>query len=396
MDSGSPENRIYPRSSQIEGETDTPIKVDYFTANELRMFSSDDPLYENDSDDAFEYEEYDEYDEKSEVSSNVSYDPMAGLGDNVTECGGEICELHVYENRYNSKGQIVSLQVGYMDSLSYDTGRSPDAALILTRHYDTLKALTHTSLEIQSPFMKKTLKEVVKHYPELNLNATGNIIIHSTPRCLFHYRHELRAFADASGDDDIKEHTNFLMEYMERALRKEIHNYHLLMECNSEAPGLEYMDLWMAFRPGDLLYQKVDGEDTICRLRSMAFSPTQLGGVQTSREHWLLVTEIIECDGEDFGYTMREAKIIKYDGYCPLYDLEIFPLQYHAQCDTIKRNLLLRGNKYFSLLGVHHRYYRGIAELTLSNGPSFRSGYYPPVPEVFEVTPVGDSLRRSV
>jgi hypothetical protein len=41
--------------------------------------------------------------------------------------------------------------------------------------------------------------------------------------------------------------------------------------------------------------------------------------------------------------------------------LDIFPLQYHEQAEKLKDALIVRGRKFISLIGIHHRNYKGIA-----------------------------------
>ena len=41
--------------------------------------------------------------------------------------------------------------------------------------------------------------------------------------------------------------------------------------------------------------------------------------------------------------------------------LDVFPLQYHEQAEKLKDALTARGRKFISLIGIHHRNYKGIA-----------------------------------
>ncbi|KAF2105451.1 P-loop containing nucleoside triphosphate hydrolase protein [Lophiotrema nucula] len=332
---------------------------------EIRLFCSDDPQYGiEDVTLSHESQEDEDVGKRSVASSTEITDTLAGLDEPTADDNGEgeICELHVYETRFNSKGEPVVLQVGTMDQLALEPKRSPDAALILIRHYNIARSLERTTLEIRSPYMRTALRKVIKSYPDVSFDSTSNFVIPGPPRCLFHYRHELLAFAQASKNENIEEHVDFLLRYMARALRKEISSYDLLLDGNANGPGLEYDHLWMAFRPGDLLYEKIDGEDRICRLRSMSPVRYHLDG-QYYREYWSLFAEIIQCDGDNFGYTRTYATIEKYDGYRPLRNLDIFPLIYHEEVDRIRSDVVARGKVYLSLLGVHYCFYDGVAEL---------------------------------
>jgi predicted Zn-dependent protease with MMP-like domain len=273
---------------------------------------------------------------------------------------GEICELHVYETRFNSKGEEVVLQVGAKEDLDLEEIRSPDVALVLMRNYDEFKALKDTTLEIRSPYIKKAMADVIGDYPGVDIGTSGILKIYGKPHCLFHYRNELYAYAQASDDEDVKEHITYLLRYMRQALRKEITSYETHMEANAENPGLDFDNLWMAFRPGDLLYHTINGEGQVCRLKSIGIQLDPKRPIRYAK-YWNVECEIINCDGEDFIYSWDSTSIFTYDGYRSLCDLNIIPLRLHKDQLHIRESLLARGKRFLALLGVHHRNYRGTA-----------------------------------
>ncbi|KAL1604847.1 hypothetical protein SLS60_004387 [Paraconiothyrium brasiliense] len=294
-----------------------------------------------------------------------SFESIRILGDldktaESEESLGEICELHVYETRFNSKGEEVVLQVGVIEGLDIEEIRSPDAALVLMRYYDDTKALAGTALEIRSPYMRKAMAETIKDYPGVDTQTAGILKISGKSHCIFHYRKELYAYAQASDDEDVKEHVTYLIRYMEQALRKEIASYETHMVANTESPGLDFDSLWMTFRPGDLLYHNRNGEGQICRLKYMRMQTDARKPLRYAK-YWYLSCEIINCDGEDFIYSWDHTRIFAYDGYRPVSDLNILPLRFHKDQMSIRESLLVRGKTFLSFVGVHHRNYHGAA-----------------------------------
>ncbi|OAG03183.1 P-loop containing nucleoside triphosphate hydrolase protein [Paraphaeosphaeria sporulosa] len=275
---------------------------------------------------------------------------------------GEICELHVYETRFNSKGEEVVLQVGAKEELDTEEIRSPDAALVLMRCYDESKVLESTILEIRSPYIKKAMVDVIGKYPGVDIGTSGILKIYDEPRCLFHYRDELNAYAQANSDEDVKQHVTYLLKYVRQALRKEIASYETHMASNTETPGLDFDNLWMVFRPGDLLYHNINGEGQVCRLRSMRIQECNTQPLRYAK-FWYLSCEIIKCDGEDFIYSWGNTSIFVYDGFRSLSDLEIIPLRFHKDNLRIRESLMARGRVFLTLLGVNHRNYRGTARI---------------------------------
>jgi hypothetical protein len=383
--------------NSVQADRDEQKIPQYFTAAELRLLGGDEPAFEGNVDATFPHSEEPDHngfdyagngntahssadstsnedsneDEGAESGSSdpsVDKDPLAGLEDTNSDDGrGQLCELHTYEVRYTSKGEAITLQVGSKEELELEKEKSQEAALVLTREYARLtKELLLTKLEVKSPYIKSALRDVMKSYWGVNLDSYGPITIYDKPHCLFHYRSELKSYAEASDDPRVKQHVGFCLQYMERALRKEIGSYEKLMG-DGATPGLEYSNLWMAFRPDDLLYQRLNGHDIICRLRYIDEDSEFLNNHHI-QEFWSIRTERVEFDGEDFVYSRHNVKIIKYDGYRPLSQLEIFPLQYLPDKGRIAQDLLARGRKYVSLSGIHYKHYEGAAEMLQPKG----------------------------
>jgi hypothetical protein len=98
---------------------------------------------------------------------------------------GEICEVHMYQVRYVSRGERILLQVGYSSELQWDNNPSREAALVVTKFYTVSKQLESTRLSIQSPYIEQGLRDVVGSYPGINFKTKGALNIFDEPRCLF-------------------------------------------------------------------------------------------------------------------------------------------------------------------------------------------------------------------
>jgi hypothetical protein len=112
----------------------------------------------------------------------------------------------------------------------------------------------------------------------------------------------------------------------------------------------------MAFRPGDLIYTKMDGVDKIVRLKSTS------SGWRPGQDGLSLQAEDIQYNGTDYGRCEVDLYINAYKGYKPLEELQSCPLQYMQRKDAITASLITRGKKFLGLRGVHHRHYEGLAE----------------------------------
>jgi hypothetical protein len=276
---------------------------------------------------------------------------------------GLTCELKTYEARYNFRGERFPLQVGKSKDLEPQPHQDHNSALVLTRFYLRNRDLEKTELTIRSPFMKNALKEVIGEYPGVNFQ-TENIILHDLPKCLFHYRSELQEFGLQLEPNSLEfSHIVLMLQHMWQRLEAQCGSYINLMESPTIDPGLEFINLWMAFRPGDLLYTKVKGIHRLVKFKSMTRCECLEPRCEDSM--WVVNFEFIADNGSELGYVESELYIKPYDGYRPLKRLKIFPLQYHHNKDDIKEELIARGRKMMSLRGVHYQMFEGESE-TLS------------------------------
>lgn len=268
---------------------------------------------------------------------------------------GEDCELHIYESRYDTRGEEVLLRVGTKSKISLEKNRSPRAGLVLTRHYFRFRKGFHTTLKVQSKHIIKALKDVIGSYPGENFFAS-TVYLSTPPKCLFHYQKELLAYADACGDTKVRDHVSLCLKYMEKTMPEEIR---LLEEglADPSAFQVNQDNLWVIFKPGCLIYQKQDGMELVSKLQNICRDEDdedQLLG-------WEVWVERVVYNGEDFGHIEDLGWINKFDGRKAVRDLEVLPLFYHPEVDRIKRMVEQRGRKYLSFCGIHHCLYNGLA-----------------------------------
>lgn len=277
----------------------------------------------------------------------------------IDDGGGIDCELHVYESRHDTRGEEVMLRVGVKQEFEPPKDRSHAAALVLTRYYNSTKTLSHTSLDIRSPYLRKALRDVVKEYPGIAFDTADKItLLGEDFWCLFHYRNELEEHAKSSNDSKLQSHMNLCLQYVDRKFHQEIERYKATVEPRLANAGLEFRHLWMAFKPGDLLYQKTQEIETL-----VVFKWMSLHCHRDDNEHWEVCVHRIQCTGASVGYVDAEIIIDRYDGFAAFTTLEIFPLRYHQDSEGIKSRLLERGKRYLSLMGIHHCQYDGTARL---------------------------------
>ncbi|KAH0541618.1 hypothetical protein FGG08_003908 [Glutinoglossum americanum] len=274
--------------------------------------------------------------------------------------GGLRCELKKFEARYNSKGERVVLNVGSRKALDPPRDSAHDSAMVLTTFYNKEQEAEYTELEIQSPHIKAALKEVVPQYRDLNLRVK-KIVLRDQPRCLFHYRNELQKYGSALQDPEASTHLLFALRYTYMTLQSEIHSYYNLIETTSIPPSIDFLNLWMVFRPGDYIYTRTDDVDRVLKFKDMSRCKCPIPWCISSK--WTITADTIDYNGTDFGYTTARCYVRPYDGYKVLKDLRVMPLRYHPDPRPIISAAVRRGKKFIGLHGMHHRMYKGIAEV---------------------------------
>ncbi|KAH7410601.1 P-loop containing nucleoside triphosphate hydrolase protein [Cadophora sp. MPI-SDFR-AT-0126] len=291
----------------------------------------------------------------------LTSDPFAALDEPINQppmTQGSKCELHTYDSRQNNRGETIIIQSSRRSEFfQHQADGSEEAALTLVRYFSSPHEVRSKRLFIWSPHIKRALKEVVQEYPGVDVKTNGPIIIVDDPWVFFHYREELRAYESKMKNKQAKEHVRFCLQYMEKSFEREISNYEVKVQNPTVAPGLEFQDLWMIFKPSVLLYQKTKCGEMMCRIISM----TKYVDIHEI-ERWRSVIEVLSAEGKGLRYTLKSSYIDHYHGYKPFTDLSIFPITKHPARSAIEKRLSERGLKYISLLGQHHCMYNGIAD----------------------------------
>ncbi|KAI1130525.1 P-loop containing nucleoside triphosphate hydrolase protein [Nemania abortiva] len=276
--------------------------------------------------------------------------------DDPTASDGEDCEIHYYEERFDTQGERVCLRVGTKSAIEFEKPKSHRACLVRTRVYDSDRELIHTRLEIQSRYVHKALQEVIGPYLGLDFDIPTITIYHPLEP-LFHYRRELQEYSNKCNDSKTQSHLGLCLRYVKYTLSREISLFDQVFANESSNLEIDYENLWIAYKPGDLIYKKVGKTDTVSRLRRFG-----VGGGKQPR--WRVLTETIEYDGTDFGHVDSETFIGEYHGRVCIRDLEAFPLHFHPRKAQIQDALVQRGQRYVSLQGACHRFFNGIARFT--------------------------------
>ena len=206
------------------------------------------------------------------------------------------------------------------------------------------------SVVIQSPLLKKTLQKVLKSYP--GVSPELNDLSFDAPFVpLFHRWDELIEAGRNENSTETRKHIKVLREVLEPEFAKARNTLH---ECRVHGV-IKFESLWVIFRPGELIYCTVDGQECIAKLREGSYVKSPLSG----KLNFELQCEVVDFDGSMFGYGLEHIQLGQYRGTAHTKDLAAMPLDMLSSKLNVKARLVERGRKFEKLRGYNFKHYAG-------------------------------------
>jgi hypothetical protein len=218
--------------------------------------------------------------------------------------------------------------------------------MIITRKFDQENRLKSTILKIQSPYLIKALREIVKYYPDNPVDVGNTITVEEPPALIFHYRKELETYAQTeSTADETKLHIDYVLTYLELQMGSDIKRYD-----DHIARGLiKFEWLWMIFRSGCIVYESET--DQLYYFHSGTYK-------NIGRD---IVMELkctnINYDGTKVGKEEHSLSIGSFETARELTSLRLVPLELLTDIDGLKARLKERAKRFLGLRGIHAQHH---------------------------------------
>ena len=278
----------------------------------------------------------------------INWAPPPLKNPNTLEGVGLNCETVRFDSFYNASGERLVLPAGQKYKDRKDRGSK--SALSVTTHWNRDHDFSHTVLDIRSPHMKAALKATVPEYASFNI-GTKHISISGGPWCLYHYRQELQKYGQElmGRDHEAATHVYHLLMYMWETFSLEILTLSIWAENPEEPPALDHKNLWMVYRPGDIVF---------VRERRLAFLLTKM---TLDGRNWKLNGHYIDFDGSEYGSRRIDVFINAYDGFKLLRGLAATPFGRlpESEQEAMRKDLVARGRKFIALHGKQYLWYDG-------------------------------------
>jgi hypothetical protein len=228
-------------------------------------------------------------------------------------------------------------------------------ALLLRRKINKDGDRLSTALEIWSPLVRAALREILADCSYLNLAACP-IVIPQPYHALFHYRRELRAFAEGLvRTEEEKKHIAVLINFMQTNLSRIEREFDQYQPNGQITFGL----LWTLFRPETTIVLQTDHFRECYRVHNCSDSVVE-GEIVFEISAWCWA-----YNGILFGPTQAKLHIKDFQGARNITDLNIYPLELLPE--PKKKELVLdttcRGRKWRTLVDRGHRQYTGRSNL---------------------------------
>jgi len=258
-------------------------------------------------------------------------------------------ECKTLDARYNRRGdyELKQSTKPFECTAQKDTYSVFDEyCLVVTRRFDQENKLITTTLRIQSPFLIKALRAIVKYYPDNPVDVGNSITVGDPPALICHYRHELEDYARRKEvDDQTKLHIDYVLTYLRLHIGEEIE------QCEKHlAKGLiKFQWLWMIFRSSELVYS--DKADQLYFFQRGEYKNIKSGPA------FLLHCNIINYDGKNVGKEQCTLAIPFYESPRELSTLTAMPLKLCKDVEGLKSRMIARAHRFLQLRDIHPQYH---------------------------------------
>ena len=219
------------------------------------------------------------------------------------------------------------------------------------READSTHPLVVDSIIVQSPHLKSILRKVLDNYPGISTNVS-RLTLSAPFEC---FVHRWDRFLDAKNDPTLCSEAKEHLELLQGIMQQELGDVITLRQDYLRTKTVSFEHIWTLFPPGCTVLGSENGSPVAVRFNRGYFAKTQCG------EIYQLQCEVIDWDGSIMGWRSHNQRISAFLGTIPFSELSCYPLEHHAQAETVSANLRKRGRLFEEFVGCHYKSYQGVA-----------------------------------
>ncbi|KAK4189827.1 ATPase, AAA-type, core [Podospora australis] len=303
---------------------------------------------------------------------------------------GKRPEHRVYQRRITKKDREEDVLVDGLDAayISKEQRENREYALVVWQVFNQKQRREKTILAVQSPFILRVFREVVKSHPAVPSTFEEPFEMDSPFQMLLHHWDDLEAHLKQTDDDDVRLHLGLLLDFMKSELGADRERLLTMIQKKS----ITYATLWSIFVPGQLLYLMDNGHPWLFRCVKTAYEEYSTRGKICH-----VYGQYTDFDGKLKGgathvVDIRQKACFGGDNPASITSLPIFPLRFltdsEEQISELKKTLTERGERFMKIKGVRFMYNNGLAQYLKEPPYSFyhwsladTSGYWLPFTE---------------
>lgn len=278
---------------------------------------------------------------------------MNGTQDSASEPKGMICDtINLYQKKDDDGNWIWTDE--YPSDLHDPVENSETAkyALLIrnTKCLDGKKKLQISSIQIQSPLLRKALGIILKDYP--GVTTTLDKLTFTPPFAPFVHRWlKFVEVLQNMEEGEMKEHFTLLYDILNEELKETV-----AAKVDFVANGvIDFAHMWTIFEPGCLVYGTSQGYDRMYELNDAQ------EGCHQGVPYLQLRCWCVDWDGDKFDSKDEYLMNYGFPGTTKITRLPYFPLVFHPNRDKLEERLLQRGRAFESFKGYHYMAYKGVA-----------------------------------
>ncbi|KAF2136099.1 uncharacterized protein K452DRAFT_238072 [Aplosporella prunicola CBS 121167] len=235
------------------------------------------------------------------------------------------------------------------------------------RKFDWENKYRNTVVDIKSKLLREALQEIMKDVKGVSLVEEQPCI---DPNLLFLYLEELRthakktlkARAKKEKKKKSRKRINLMIAHckvMVRFLDEDYDETKKTLYPMLNAGNITFDLLWALFKPNTVAYTTTYGSVENPRCFKVDYATKESSFI---RGDWYCIEgRYLEYDGKNYGLGDFEINVESFKGPRKITSLATYPLHYHKDCETLKKQLIERGKTFVTMTGMNYKFHKGLA-----------------------------------
>lgn len=232
-------------------------------------------------------------------------------------------------------------------------------ALVIHRTFADKGELKLVILTINSPHLLLVFREVVKKYTTVASDFTRPFELSSPFQMLVHYWDELDKYRQETENTYVLQHLNLLFDFMEHEVGPDRNKIMTMLRAKGQ---ITYLNAWVIFRPGCLLYTQIMGHPWLLRCEKTAYeTSTNIGPYM--EVHCRYTDDVGTLVGQVMHtVVVRQKRLFGAENPAFVTDLPIYPREFVEGQDGLEERLRERGGKFLKFKNMSVEAYDGMAQ----------------------------------